>query len=89
MKWNEKSDWGNTTWAGRKNGIKFSIYDNGMREKVFYYVIAETSKNEDIILNSLWVIPKFETLEKSKEWCENLTQSELIRLREVKLYTRG
>ena len=88
MKWNSKSDWGKTTWTGRKNGIKFEIKENFIaftRDVDGYYVIANIVKNEMGSLNSLWVMPKFKTLEETQEWCEKLTQDELIKLRELGL----
>ena len=88
MKWSNKSDWGKITWTGRKNGIKFEIKEKGIPftgNIIGYYILAKIVKDEDKALNSLWVLPKFKTLEETQEWCEKLTQDELIKLRELGL----
>jgi len=84
MKWSETNSWKSTTWKGRKNGIKFDIEEchEGFSNTITgYYAFCKHIK-ENIVLNSLWILPEFNTLENAQMWCEELKIDKLKELRD-------
>lgn len=81
MKWTHKSNLEHDNWNGRHNNILFKIcecYNNK------YYVVCNHTK-EDIVLNTLWVLLRFDTLQAAQNWSERLSKDELKRLSVVGL----